>query len=218
MSPCYLFDLDGTLVDSMQRAVKIVLDYLTEYGVEYPDGFAAKMTPLGFRGIAEYYSREMGIPRSPEEIYQDFQLRLQLAYAKEMPLKPQVKESLETLKKQGARLNVLTASPHDFCDACLKNHGVFHLFENVWSAEEDFALRKANEEIYLAAANRLGVSIDECIMVDDSAEVIKTAKSAGMKTIGVFDDFWSDKKAELQEASDQFAEKFGDILFLPRLG
>lgn len=210
MSKIYIFDLDGTLIDSMTPAVKIVLDFLTERGISYPDGFVKKITPLGFKGIAKYYAEEMGVKLTPNEIYACFTKALQKAYAEEIPLKPNVKATLERLHARGDRLNVLTASPHIFTDECLRNRGVYELFENVWSSE-DFGMIKSDVNIYRMAAERLNAPITDCIMADDSLHVLEVAKSAGMQTLGVYDSFSGRETDKIKALADGYIHDFSEI-------
>lgn len=207
MQGVYVFDLDGTLVDSMIPAVNIVLRFLDEHGVSYTPDIVKILTPLGFKGIARYYANELGVKMSEEEIYAVFQDRLKIAYAKEIALKPNVKEALNRLKRQGVGLNVLTASPHVFTDACLKNNGVYGLFDNVFSSE-DFSMLKSDERIYKEVEKRLGLPF---CMVDDSVTVVKTAKKAGFPTVGVYEPFFEDEWAEMQTVADKTICDFSQL-------
>ncbi len=206
MQGVYVFDLDGTLVDSMTPAVNIVLRFLDEHGVSYTPDIVKILTPLGFKGIARYYANKLGVKMSEEEIYSVFQDRLKVAYAKEIFLKPHVKETLQRLKNEGASVNVLTASPHVFTDACLKNNGVYGLFDNVFSSE-DFSMLKSDERIYKEVEKRLG----QFVMVDDSVTVIKTAKRAGFSTVGVYEPFFEDEWAEMQAVADKTIYSFSEL-------
>lgn len=214
MKETYIFDLDGTLIDSMQPAVKIVLDFLTEYGIPYSDDLVQRLTPLGFKGIARCYAEELGVPLSPAEIYARFTERLTYAYAHDIPLKPYVRTALERLRASGARLNVLTASPHAFTDVCLKNCGVYDLFENVWSAEEDFGFLKSDERLFVAAPERLSRRACDCVMADDSLRVLRVAKAAGMRTIGVYDVFSAKDEAEMRALADAYIKDFSELTFI----
>ncbi len=199
------------MVDSMEPAVKKVLLVLDEYGVSYGEDIVEILTPLGFKGIANYYAERLGVPLTPQEIYASFTEKLSVVYAQEIPLKRGVEETLRQLKKEGASLNVLTASPHLFTDACLKNNGVFDLFDNVWSAE-DFGLLKSDEGIYPMVAKKLSAAIADCVMVDDSIHVIKAAKRAGMYTIGVYEETAKENEAEIRRIADGYAREFSDLL------
>ena len=206
-----LFDLDGTLVDSMPVAVKIVLDFLTEQGISYPDGIVKTLTPLGFKGIAEYYVSHFGVKMPPEEIYACFTKKLSRAYAHEIPLKSDVRETLLALKAQGASLNVLTASPHVFTDVCLQNNGVYALFDNVWSAE-DFGMRKSNADLYTKIAARFYAQMKDIVMIDDSLDVIQTAKNAGALTVGIYDGAWEKEWSAMQKTAHFHITEFPQLL------
>ena len=211
MKEIYIFDLDGTLVDSMAPAVNKVLEVLDEYGISYPDDIIKILTPLGFKGISVYYAEKMGVPLPAEEIYTIFEERLSKVYAEQIPLKEGVKEGLEALVARGASLNVLTASPHKFTDSCLQSLGVAHLFDNIWSSE-DFGFLKSDERIYSAVAQRLQADIADCTMVDDSLRVLTTAKKAGMKTIGVYEEMSADNEKEMRDLADKYVYKLTEML------
>ena len=211
MKEIYIFDLDGTLVDSMRPAVNKVLEVLDDYGIPYSDDLVQIFPPLGYHGLSVFYAEKLGVPLPAEEIYAIFEERLSVAYAHEIPLKAGVKECLETLSARGARLNILTASPHKFIDPCLKNHGVTHLFENVWSSE-DFGLLKSDTRIFSAVAQRLNVDLADCTMVDDNLKVLTTAKKAGVKTIGVYDEMSADNESEIRALADMYVYKLTEML------
>ena len=211
MSRIWLFDLDGTLIDSMPTGVDIVLQFLRERGVSYPDDFIETITPLGYKGIAKYYAENMGIPMTADEIFAVFQEKTLQAYSMVIPLKQGVKKTLETLKAKGDRLFVLTASPNALIELSLKRLGVFDLFEETWSVEQ-FSWTKANKELFYEIAKRLGVSTSDCIMVDDNYNVLKVAKSAGMQAVGVYDEYSKATQTELRAAADCYAARFDEIL------
>ena len=211
MQKVYIFDLDGTLVDSMPVGIGIVLGFLDEKGISYPDDIVATLTPLGYKGSAKYIADHLTGGYQVEKIYEYFKAETLRAYGETIPLKAHVKETLEGMKAQGYRLNVLTASPQLLTDICMKRLGVYDLFENVWSIDA-FGLTKADEEIYLEAARRLGVSPEECIMADDNLNVLKTAKKVGMATVGVYDDSSKDVMEEMRQVADKYVIDFAELV------
>lgn len=212
MKKAYIFDLDGTLVDSMTCGwVEMLTGFLSKRGIAYPDDLVKTVIPLGTVGCAKYYREEYGVKESVEEIVAIFQETLREKYENEILAKPNAEQVLNVLKSNGASLNVLTASPHVFLDPCLKRLGLFDLFDNVWSVE-DFALTKADEEIYQAVADRLGEDIRDCIMVDDSIAVLQVAKRSGIQTIGFFDDFSADMEEEMRKTADKYVYDFMELV------
>ena len=207
----YIFDLDGTLIDSMPTGVGIVLSFLEKQGIPYPADMVKKLTPLGYKGTAAYYVNTLGVQTPVEEIYGYFQEQTKVAYGEFIPLKKGVKETLKALSKKGCRLNILTASPHALMDVCLKRLEIYDLFENIWSID-DFGLTKADEKIYLEISNKLGVSPKECIMADDNVNVLKTAKRVGMQTIGVYDESAKEEVEEMKATADRYVEELSELI------
>lgn len=206
----YLFDFDGTLVDSMPTYGGLMLRILDEHGIAYGDDIIKIITPLGFVGTAEYFIG-MGLDRSREELVALMTAYAVEAYTHRVPAKPHVIETLRALKERGDRLNVLTASPHETLDPCLKRLGIFDLFDNVWSCN-DFATTKADPAIYHMAADRLGVPASDVIFLDDNYNADQTAKAAGMRVYGVFDESSREYAAEIRAVTDRYIRDFSELL------
>ena len=206
----YLFDFDGTLVDSMPSFISVMLRILDENNVKYGDDIVKIITPLGYAGTAEYF-RKMGVPMPTEEITKLMKEYVYNEYAYKIQAKENVISTLKELKKNGASLNILTASPHKVLDVCLKRLEMFDLFDNVWSCD-DFSTSKANPEIYVRAAEKMGKPVEEVLFLDDNYNADKTAKTAGMKVCGVFDESSADYVEEMKSVTDYYIYDFKELL------
>ena len=206
----YLFDFDGTLVDSMPTYASQMLRILEETATPYPDDVIKIITPLGYIGTAKYYL-ELGMPLTFEEITERMGRYMYEQYANNIQAKDTVRETLLALRARGDRLNVLTASPHLTLDPCLKRLGLFDLFDNVWSCN-DFDMTKADPAIYVEAAKRLGKSVEEVTFLDDNLGACRTAKVAGMKVYGVYDDSSKEYTKEMSSEFDGYIVKFSELL------
>ena len=209
----YLFDFDGTLVDSMPSYVSVMLRILDENGVKYGDDIIKIITPLGYAGTAKYYVETMGLTMPEETIVALMKQYAYDEYAYRIRAKAHVEETLKKLKAAGADLHVLTASPHEVLDVCLRRLGLFELFTNVWSCD-DFATTKADPEIYRMAAERIGKPVDEILFLDDNYNADKTAASAGMKVCGVYDDSSRDYADEIRSVSHHYIKDLCEIFAL----
>jgi HAD superfamily hydrolase (TIGR01509 family) len=210
MNIAYLFDFDGTLVDSMPTFVSSMLRILDENNIPYGDDIIKIITPLGLNGTAEYYIHTMGLQMRKEQLICTMKEYMLDAYFHTIPAKPNVISVLKTLKDRGASLNVLTASPHITLDACLKRLGMWELFDNVWSCD-DFATTKADPEIYIRAAQRMGTSVEKVLFLDDNYNADKVAKSAGMLVCGVYDESSRDYVEQMKSVTDFYIYDFSEL-------
>lgn len=210
MGKNYLFDFDGTLVDSMPVFQGMMLRILNENGIKYDKDIMKIITPLGYVATAKYF-RELGIEKTEEELIALMYEYVVDEYTYNIPAKQNVIEVLKKLKARGDRLHVLTASAHSTLDPCLKRLGIYELFDNVWSCE-DFETTKSDPEIYRRAAEKIGVDVSEVIFLDDNYNADRVAKSAGMVVYGVYDLSSADYKAEIQSVTDKYITDFKELL------
>ena len=210
MHTYYLFDFDGTLVDSMPTFCSCMLRILDENHVPYPDDITKTITPLGLNGTAAYFIDVLGFDMPKEKlmgVMKDYMLD---AYFYTIPLKANVEPALRELRSRGASLNILTASPHITLDACLKRLGLWELFDNIWSCD-DFDTTKADPNIYVRAAEKMGASAEDVLFLDDNLNADMTAKSAGMMVCGVYDDSSKDYVAQMKAANDYYIFDFKEL-------
>ena len=206
----YLFDFDGTLVNSMPTFSSVMIRILDEYGIKYGDDIIKIITPLGYGGTAKYF-RGLGIDRTEEELVATMNEYARPDYENVIPAKEGVIETLRELRKRGASLNILTASPHMMLDPCLLRLGIYDLFDNVWSSD-DFGTTKSDPEIYKMAAARLGTEVGSVIFVDDNVNAVRTARTAGTLAYGIFDESSADSVTEMKNVSVRYLENFAELL------
>jgi len=206
----YVFDLDGTLVDSMPYFTKGILSIPDEEGIAYGDDLIKILTPLGYTKGAEYYVNVLGIRDSVENIVARITEKLVFEYSNNIRLKAGVGDYLRRLHASGARLFVLTASPHVVTDVCLQRNGVFDLFEQVWSVE-DFALSKSDTRIFFEVAKRIDCLPCDVHYFDDSLIALENATAAGFDTFGVLDSHSDAEIARMRALSHHYVESFEKI-------
>lgn len=203
----YLFDFDGTLVDSMGWWSKKMLAVLDCAGVKYPKNIIEIITPLGDAGTADYFINELKVTLSKEEMFAQMNAIAVPAYRDEILLKNGVEDFLIRQKANGHSLNILTASGHNVIEPCLARNGVLNLFDNIWSTD-DFRLTKARPEIYLAAVKLLGTTPENTVFFDDNSGAVSAAKKAGLFTVAVFDESGKAFKNELKKTADMYIDTF----------
>ena len=206
----YLFDFDGTLVDSMGHWARAMLQILDDHGIPYEDNIIEVITPLGLHGTARHFI-SMGMEGTVEEVLEEMNGHLTPLYCDVIPLKESVRECLLAMKAKGIGLHVLTASPHRWLDPCLKREGAFDIFDNVWSCE-DFGTGKTNPDIYVQAAARIGVGVEDVTFLDDNINADKAALLSGMRVYGVFDPTSASAEAEMRATCHGYVRDFAELL------
>lgn len=207
----YIFDMDGTLIDSMPAYSNAISKYLESNNITCEKETIKAVTPLGLGGAAKYFIKNFGCTDSVEKICDILKELVIEDYITKIPAKDGVIEAIKTLKKNGHRLCVLTASPHVTVDPCLKRLGIYDDFEFVWSCE-DFDMTKSDVNIYEAAASKLGVTVNDCIFLDDNCNAVATAKRAGMTVYGVYDESSGAYIDEMKEISDKYIISFCELI------
>ena len=207
----YLFDFDGTLVDSMPTFCSCMLRILDENHISYPPDVTKIITPLGLNGTAEYFIDTLGLDMDKNRLMDLMMEYMREAYFYTIPAKEHVIPVLKVLKEQGASLNILTASPHMTLDACVKRLGMWDLFDNIWSCD-DFETTKADPQIYVRAAAKMGTSVEKVLFLDDNLSADRTAKAAGMQVCGVYDDSSKDNVEQMKAATDYYIFDFTELL------
>lgn len=213
MNISYLFDFDGTLVDSMPTFVSTMLRILDENHISYPSDVTKTITPLGANGTAEYFINVLGLDMPKEQLFTVMKAYMLDAYRYTIPAKQNVISVLQELKRQGASLNVLTASPHVTLDPCLKRLGMWELFDNIWSCD-DFETTKADPQIYVRAAQKMHTTVDKVLFLDDNLDADTVAKSAGALVCGVYDDSSKDYVEQMKAVADFYIYDFKELLAL----
>ena len=210
MTDICVFDLDGTLVDSMARYARGILSVLDEEGIPYEPDLVKVLTPLGYTKSAELY-QTMGVSGTVAEIVHRIENKLVEQYANHIPLKAGVGEYLRKRKAEGARLYVLTASPHIVTDICLQHNGVYDLFDCVWSVE-DYGIAKGDVRVYEAVAARIGCKTSDITFFDDNLTALSTGNAAGCYCVAVYDRHTEEEFASLCNAGHQSIRSFTDLL------
>ncbi|MBR2442437.1 MAG: HAD-IA family hydrolase [Clostridia bacterium] len=203
----YIFDFDGTLVNSMPFWAQKMLNILQKTSTAYPKDIIKIITPLGDAGTAEYFKSVLKVPLSKEEMFAQMDEYALPLYRDKILFKDGVYAYLLSAKTAGVHLHVLTASPHKMVDPCLKRLGVFEWFDNVWTCE-DFGLSKSSVEIYQRALEKLRATAKETAFFDDNLIAVQTAGKAGLYTVGVHDDSSEPFTAEIKANSNTYFTTF----------
>ena len=205
-----VFDFDGTLVDSMNMWTDIDIEYLARYGHEFTADLQTDIEGMSTDEMAFYFRKRYGIPRTNEEMRNDWEMMSRDKYLHEIPLKPHVKEFLTRLKENGIKLAIATSTELTIAVPCLEKHGITEYFDAIATTTEA-GCGKPEPDVYLLAAERLSLDPSECIAFEDLPAGLLSAKRAGMYTVSVYDEFSKDREEEKTALSDMHITDFIEI-------
>lgn len=206
-----LFDLDGTLVDSMWMWKQIDIEFLGRFGYECPEDLQKSIEGMSFSETAVYFKERFDIPLSLEEIKACWTQMSIDKYRYDVPLKDGVPEFLKTCKERNIRMGIATSNGRDMVDAVVESLQIGTYLDVITTACEVKA-GKPEPDIYLEVAKRLGVEPSECLVFEDIPAGIIAGKRAGMQVIAVEDDFSKHMKPEKLKLADGFIETYFDLL------
>lgn len=179
-----IFDMDGTLVDSMPLWKSLGRDYLKARGHQPTQEQLAAMGPMTMLEGAAFLMDTFGVEGPPERIIDEMHAVMEGHYRTDIPLKPGIQEYLKRLKGEGARMCVATATAEPLARACLERLGVACYFDFILSCET-VGKGKTQPDVYLEAARRMGSAPADTAVFEDALYAARTAKEAGFYTVGV---------------------------------
>jgi HAD superfamily hydrolase (TIGR01509 family) len=202
-----VFDLDGTLLNSMDVWEKIDIDFLTKRGLPVPENYITEICARSFKESAEYTIELFGLSESVEAIIKEWNRMAAYEYASNVCLMPYTLDYLLRLKADNIKLAVATGLPEELYKPCLLNNGVYGLFDILCSTDQ---VKRGKEypDIFLFAADGLKVSPQKCIVFEDVLPAIKSAKRAGMIAYGVYDKYSAHNQSEIKAIADGYLYDF----------
>ena len=207
-----IFDLDGTLLDSMYVWHHIDDVFFARRGMKTPPDYGRALAGLSYRESAEYTKTRFGFTQPWEEIVQEWTDLAHEEYALHVPLKKGAREYLQFLKAAGVKLAVATALPEYLYRPCLEHLGVLGMFEALCSTDETGGRGKKNGEVFLLAASRLGIKPESCAVFEDTLEGLRGAKATGMLAYCSKDPSNSHAFPEIETFADGMVDCFLDML------
>lgn len=202
-----IFDMDGTLLDSMTYWRRLVWQYMERHGISVSPQLGEQLMNMRTGAAVEYlYSHySVGVPR--QALWEELYSYILPCYQTEFVLKPGALDYLKRLREAGVRLCVATATDRFYAEAALGRNGVLPLLEFILT-EREAGKSKDSPDIYLQAAQRLETVPGECVVYEDALHAAYTAKKAGFIVWGVADSTESLRRQELERCCDRFWDEF----------
>ncbi len=206
----FLFDLDGTLVDSMWMWGAIDVEYLGKFGLTCPPDLQKAIEGMSFSETAAYFKKRFALEASLEEIKADWISMSIEKYRSQVPPKPGTEAFLSWAAKQNIKMAVCTSNGREMVDAVLSSLNLARYFDCIITGCE-VAAGKPSPDIYLEAARRMKVSPEECAVFEDVPAGILAGKRAGMEVFAVEDEYSLGMEEEKRALSDFYIRDYREL-------
>lgn len=202
-----IFDMDGSLVDSMWIWHEIDIEYLGRYGIELPPGLQSKIEGMSFHETAVFFKEHFSIPDPLDEIKRTWNDMAWDKYLHEVPLKPGIPGFLKGCRERGIRLGIATSNSRELVENIAAVHHLKEYFTCIVTGSE-VERGKPSPDIYLAAAKGLGAACERCLVFEDIIPGIRAGKNAGMKVCAVEDAYSAPAREIKKELADYYIEDY----------
>jgi len=211
MIKAIIFDLDGTLIDSMGLWRQVDEEFLSQRGCEVPpDLFDHLPQGNSFVQTAQYFRERFGLEESVEDIMKIWTEMVHSHYCNVVELKPGVKELLKRIKDTGLKIGLATSNSYELAEKSLTFNGVWHYFEAVVTGDMHL-MGKPYPDIFLRCAEVLSVRPKECIAIEDTLMGVQAAKAAGMQALAIYDEDSADHHPGIKDIADAFLMNYEEL-------
>ncbi|HPR17091.1 MAG TPA: HAD family phosphatase [Candidatus Cloacimonadota bacterium] len=207
-----IFDLDGTLIDSMGIWLQVDQEYLSKRHIPVPDDLFTDI-PEGnsYKEICQYFKDKFHLADSIEEIGQEWQEMVEQHYKTDIALKPDAQKLIKYLHEHNVKMGIGTSNTKYLAKTVLAANHVLDYFDSIISGCADIK-GKPFPDIFLKVADELQVNPADCLVIEDTFSGVQAAHHGGMDAFAIFDDHETHEIDTLRKEADFYAENFGEIL------
>lgn len=207
-----IFDLDGTLIDSMTVWRNIGREYLkNEFNIQSTKSLEEKLNTLSFTKSIEYLVKEYNMPKSVDEVLNDLSGKVFKAYSETIDEKEGALNYLKYLKEKNVKMCIATACEKTLAEIVTKRLGISDYVDFIITVDE-IKKPKTEPDIFLYCSEKYGISIDKCVVFEDSLFAIKSAKSVGFFVVAMKDLNYEDDKEIIDINSDMQIDNYYELM------
>jgi HAD superfamily hydrolase (TIGR01509 family) len=206
-----IFDLDGTLIDSMKIWEDVDRVYLKRHNFEVPEDLQKKIEGKSFHETAMYFKERFDLKDSLDRIKGDWHEMAEEFYREKVNIKHSTMELLERIKMLNKPIAIATSNSRELALMALEKNNIRNYFDTiVTSCDVDNG--KPSPDVFLEAARQISIDPKECLVFEDTYAGVLGAKRAGMTVVAVYDDCSKNSIKEIKDTSDKFILSFDEVL------
>lgn len=205
-----IFDMDGTILDSMKMWRNLGENYLIKQGINPPKNINEVIYTMTVIETASYFIEEYGLAKTPKEISGEVKDMVMDFYKSEVERKPGALDFMKTLHAEGIPITVATASTREMAQNGLKGTGLLPMVDKIFTCEE-IGQGKEFPDVFVAAWEHLGTDKKNTVVFEDAYYAVKTAKDYGFPVIAMYDKDEEHNKEKIIKTADFYSDNFGDI-------
>lgn len=205
-----IFDMDGTLVDSMGMWRTLGSVLAENHGAVPPPGLDRQVASLGLWEGTAYCKELFGLSEPVEELVQEIWGRIEHFYRHEVRPKPGVIRFLSILKMEGVWMYVATATDRPLAEAALKTAGLEGFFRGIITSREAGQEKREGPEIYERALRRLRSTKKDTVVFEDALHALRTARAAGFRTAAVYDESEPEQE-EMRRLAEYYIRSYEEL-------
>lgn len=206
-----IFDMDGTLVDSMWMWGEIDKEYLGGLGIELPEDLQEKIEGMSFSETAVYIKERFGLSDSLDTMKQTWVEMACEKYRHEVPYKEGAREFLEMCRSRGVKMGVATSNSRELVEHAAQALSFYDYISCIITACE-VKRGKPAPDVYLAVAEKLGIAPKKCLVFEDITAGIQAGKAAGMTVCAVEDEYSAGNRRRKQELADYYIDNYLELI------
>lgn len=212
----FIFDLDGTILDSCGIWHEVDRLFFKRRNMEVPSDYAESIGHIGLEKAAEYTIDRFKLNENKEDIIREWKQGVLDLYEHSVKLKPHAKELLLFLKQHNIPFCAATANDEDCFKKCLIHNEIYHLFDFILDVN-GFKCGKEKPDIYLEASKKFGIDPSLCVVVEDLSLAITTANNAGYISVAIFEESCKDEETKKKNAY-LYIKDFNEIIENIKIG